>query len=251
MPSRLSTVAARSCLKKSNYVSKNPSCHQCNDGRERGRYGKGKGRSSSLLPGLQGDSQFGHGARGGLEGDASLNAGEPKQSSVPMALLRSLPENATLGDLRRTYADLLEKLRPYGHRLMRGPSSLTPGERELIAAFVSGVNSCRYCHGAHSLVARAFGVDETVLAASLDDVDGTPIDARLKPILRYVRKLTETPSRMTEADAAAVYDAGWSDEALLHAIAVCAYFNNMNRLVEGAGIVGTAPGYEQAAKRLV
>jgi hypothetical protein len=28
-----------------------------------------------------------------------------------MALLRSLPENATLADLRQTYADLLEKLR--------------------------------------------------------------------------------------------------------------------------------------------
>jgi AhpD family alkylhydroperoxidase len=119
-----------------------------------------------------------------------------------MALLRSLPENATLGDLRRTYADLLEKLRPYGHRLMRGPSPLTPGERELIAAFVSGVNSCRYCHGAHSLVARAFGVDEAMLAKSLNDIEVAPIDGRLKPILRYVRKLTETPSRMTAADRA-------------------------------------------------
>jgi uncharacterized peroxidase-related enzyme len=168
-----------------------------------------------------------------------------------MALLRSLPENATLTDLRRTYADLLEKLRPYGHRLMRGPSPLTPGQRELIAAFVSGVNSCRYCHGSHSLVARAFGVGEDVLAASLADIDAAPVDARLKPILRYVRKLTETPSRMTAADAAAVYDAGWSDEALLHAIAVCAYFNNMNRLVAGAGIVGTAEEYAVAAQRLV
>src|SRR5712691_8061584 len=168
-----------------------------------------------------------------------------------MALLRSLPENATLAHLRHTYADLLEKLRPYGHRLMRGPSPLTPGQRELIAAFVSGVNSCRYCHGAHSLVARAFGVDEAVLAASLDDIDIATVDARLKPILRYVRKLTEAPSRMTAADAAAVYDAGWSDEALLHAIAVCAYFNNMNRLVEGAGIVGTAEEYAVAAQRLV
>jgi uncharacterized peroxidase-related enzyme len=168
-----------------------------------------------------------------------------------MALLRSLPENATLADLRRTYADLLEKLRPYGHRLMRGPSPLTPGQRELIAAFVSGVNSCRYCHGAHSLVARAFGVDEAVLATSLDNIEVAPVDARLKPILRYIRKLTETPSQMTSADAAAVYDAGWNDEALLHAIAVCAYFNNMNRLVEGAGIVGTAEEYSVAAQRLV
>jgi uncharacterized peroxidase-related enzyme len=142
-------------------------------------------------------------------------------------------------------------LRPYGHRLMRGPSPLTPGERELIAAFMSGVNSCRYCHGARSLVARAFGVGEAVLAKSLDDIEVAPIDARLKPILRYVRKLTETPSRMTTADAAAVYDAGWSDEALLHAIAVCAYFNNMNRLVEGAGILGSSEEYAIAAQKLV
>src|SRR5215471_9632359 len=167
-----------------------------------------------------------------------------------MALLRSLPENATLADLRRIYANLLEKLRPYGHRLMRGPSPLTPGERELVAAFVSGVNSCRYCHGSHSLVARAFGVDEGILAKSLDNIDSAPVDARLKPILRYVRKLTETPSRMTMADAAAVYDAGWNDEALLHAIAVCAYFNNMNRLVEGAGIISNSKEYS-VAERLV
>jgi uncharacterized peroxidase-related enzyme len=146
---------------------------------------------------------------------------------------------------------LLEKLRPYGHRLMRGPSPLTPGQRELIAAYVSGVNSCRYCHGAHSLVARAFGVDEGALAASLDNIEIAPIDAQLKPILRYVRKLTESPSRMTAADAAAVYAAGWSDEALLHAIAVCAYFNNMNRLVEGAGIVGTTEDHSAAAQGLV
>ena len=59
------------------------------------------------------------------------------------------------------------------------------------------------------------------------------------------------PSRLSPRDADAVYAAGWSDEALLHAIAVCAYFNNMNRLVEGAGIVGTATCYEQAAERLV
>jgi len=54
------------------------------------------------------------------------------------------------------------------------------------------------------LVARAFGVDEAVLAASLDNADVAPIDVRLKPILRYVRKLTETPSQMTAADAAAI-----------------------------------------------
>lgn len=167
-----------------------------------------------------------------------------------MPLLRSLSEDATLLDLRQMYADLLEKLRPYGHRLMRGRSPLTPGERELIAAYVSGVNSCRYCYGAHSRVAQAFGTDANVLLSLLDNLEVSPVDPRLRPVLRYVRKLTQTPSRMTPDDAKAVYDAGWSDEALLHAVAICAYFNNMNRLVEGCGIIGSPEGYDLAAKQL-
>jgi uncharacterized peroxidase-related enzyme len=173
------------------------------------------------------------------------------QEEAVVALIRSLPEGATLADLRRVDSELFEKLRPYGQQLMRGPSPLTPGERELIAAFVSGVNSCRFCHGTHSRVAQAFGVPDDVIKGLLDDIELAPVPQRMKPILRYARKLTETPSRMTQADAAAIYDAGWSEQALVHAIAVCAYFNNMNRLVEGAGIVGTAEDYSSGAKRLV
>lgn len=167
-----------------------------------------------------------------------------------MPLLRSLPDNASLATLRAQYSDLFDLLRPYTRRLMRGPSPLTPGERELIAAYVSGVNSCRYCFGAHSRVAEAFGVDESLLGALLADVDTAPVDDRLKPLLHYARKLTQSPSRMVQADAEAVYDAGWTDEALLHAVAVCAYFNNMNRLVEGTGIVGSPEIYEMAAKNI-
>lgn len=165
--------------------------------------------------------------------------------------LRSLPDNATLADLRGQYGDLFDLMRPYAERLMRGPSPFSPAQRELIAAYVSGVNSCQYCHGTHALVAVGFGIEEGTFASLIKDIDRAPIETRLKPVLKYVRKLTETPSRMTPQDAEAVYAAGWNDEALVHAIAVCAYFNNMNRLVEGAGIVGTASGYEQAAERLV
>lgn len=168
-----------------------------------------------------------------------------------MPLVRSLPENASLADLRGRYADLLELLRPYGERLMRGPSPFTPGERELIAAYVSGVNICRFCFGVHSRVAAGFGIDEKLFAGLMDDLEGTAIEERMKPVLRYVRKLTETPARMTSQDALAVYDAGWSDEALVHAIAVCAYFNMMNRLVEGAGIVADAESWDRAAYGLI
>lgn len=168
-----------------------------------------------------------------------------------MALLKSLPENPTLPDLRNQYSDLLDLLQPYAERLMRGKSPLTPGERELIAAYVSGLNSCRFCFGAHSLVAHGFGIEPSVFSDLMTDLDRAPVDARLKPILRYVQKLTQTPARMTSADAAAVYSADWSDEALFHAVAICAYFNNMNRLIEGTGIVGTPEAYASSARRLI
>lgn len=72
----------------------------------------------------------------------------------------------------------------------------------------------------------------------------------LKPIFRYVRKLTETPSRMTQADAAAVYAAGWEEKALYDAVSVCALFNFMNRLVEGTGLTGDDAYFATAAERL-
>jgi uncharacterized peroxidase-related enzyme len=164
-------------------------------------------------------------------------------------LVRSLPEGATLADLRAKYADLLELFRPYGERLMRGPSPFTPGERELIAAYVSGLNGCRFCFNVHSRVACGLGIEGRAFAALTEDQQ--PADARMQPVLRYVRKLTEAPTLVTPQDAVAVYDAGWDDTALVHAIAVCAYFNMMNRLVEGAGIVGDAESYAIAARRLI
>ncbi|VAV99334.1 hypothetical protein MNBD_ALPHA06-2080, partial [hydrothermal vent metagenome] len=42
-------------------------------------------------------------------------------------------------------------------------SDLSLAERELIAAFVSGLNACDFCFGAHKLMARAFGVSETLI----------------------------------------------------------------------------------------
>ncbi|MCP5087393.1 MAG: hypothetical protein GY952_11385 [Rhodobacteraceae bacterium] len=48
--------------------------------------------------------------------------------------------------------------------------------------------------------------------------------------------MTLTPTKMVEADAAAVYDAGWSEAALFDAVQTCALFNMMNRILEGTGI---------------
>jgi uncharacterized peroxidase-related enzyme len=167
-----------------------------------------------------------------------------------MPYLPSLPEDAVLVDVFRAYPDTAGPLLDYHQVLLRGPSPLSVAERELIAAYVSAVNSCAYCHGVHAGTAEVFGVAEDTLGGLLDDVDTAPVAERMKPVLRYVRQLTLTPSRMSEADAEAVYAAGWDERALHDAVSVCALFNFMNRLVEGLGI-SAGPGYfALAARRL-
>ena len=62
------------------------------------------------------------------------------------------------------------------------------------------------------------------------------IDEKLKPILKYVAKLKSLPPKLTNADAIAVYEAGWSERALFDAVQVAALFNLMNRIIEGTGV---------------
>lgn len=61
-----------------------------------------------------------------------------------MTFLPSLPDDARLLDVLRAYPGTAGPLLDYHEALMRGPSPLTVAERELVAAYVSGLNSCDY-----------------------------------------------------------------------------------------------------------
>ena len=121
--------------------------------------------------------------------------------------------------------------------LMRSDDSpFTIGERELLAAFVSGTNACNYCAGAHTATATEFGVDEQVILALLDDIDSADVADNWKPIYKFVKKLTLEPTKMVQAYADAVFAAGWSERALYDAIIICCTWSFMNRFVEGIGL---------------
>lgn len=151
-------------------------------------------------------------------------------------LFPSLPEGANLGSVYRAFPAKLAPLAEYQNRVMRGESELAIAERELIAAYVSGLNACAFCLGAHTVHAKAFGVEPSTIQAMIDNLETAPVDVKLKPLLAYSGKLTRTPARMTQADADAVYNAGWSEAALFDAVQVCGVFNLMNRILEGTGI---------------
>ena len=83
--------------------------------------------------------------------------------------------------------------------------------------------------------------------AGLDSAD---VDERMYPVFVFIKKLTLTPSEVTQEDADRVYAAGWDERALHDAIEVFALFNFMNRYVEGHGLKAMPGGFAKEGKML-
>ena len=154
-----------------------------------------------------------------------------------MPFFPSLPEDATTAEIFGADPDFFASFLDFSHRVMRGDSPLSVAERELIGAYVSGLNACAYCAGGHRAAAVEFGVDPGLFDRLLGDIDRAPVDDKLRPLLKFLRKLTLEANRVSQPDADAVFAAGWSERALRDAIFVCGLFNCMNRVVKGHGIV--------------
>ena len=115
-------------------------------------------------------------------------------------------------------------------------SPLNRSMRELIITYTSGLNHCDFCYNTHKTASEQLGIDEQVFNQLKTDIDSAQVDERLKPVLRYVKKLTLTPDRITQADAQQIFDAGWDENVFLDVIFLCAVVNCMNRFVSGIGI---------------
>lgn len=163
-----------------------------------------------------------------------------------MAFVKSVPaEGEAVGTVVGRFPDSAIPLTEMTEVLMRtGDCGFSPEERELIAAYVSGTNSCTFCYDTHRATAETFGVDAGLLEALLGDLESAPIDDRLKPVLRFARKLTLTPSKMVQADADAIFDAGWDEAAFHYTVMITALFNLYNRIMDGYGVRNT-PEFRQ------
>ena len=169
-----------------------------------------------------------------------------------MPFFPSLPADAGPGNVFAARPDLYRLWSQMSEALMNGPSPLSPAERELILAYAAGVAGCAFVYVAHSEVAYAHGVERGLLDQLLEDLATAPVAPRLRPLLRYVRKLMLTPGELAQTDAEAVFAAGWDEHALHDAIAVTARAAFMQRLVEGHGFTPMSPDVaaERARRRL-
>ena len=167
-----------------------------------------------------------------------------------MNRLKGLPDNAKVYEVFARRPEVFQPFTEACEQIMRGPSPLSAGERELIGAFVSRLNSCPYCHDVHNEAVKAYGFDGEMTRVLGDDLGAAELDARLKPLFALARKVTEGAYRITDADFAAAYEAGWDDDGVHDTVVVACLFNFMNRLVSTFGIEADDAYLAEAGARI-
>jgi alkylhydroperoxidase family enzyme len=87
---------------------------------------------------------------------------------------KAVPEIMHLFRFKKQSTDHLVR---FTEEVMRGPSSLSRGIRELIGAFVSSRNQCSFCSCAHAPVA-AYLLGQELVDEVLLDLESSRLDAQ-------------------------------------------------------------------------
>jgi uncharacterized peroxidase-related enzyme len=126
-------------------------------------------------------------------------------------------------------------MRELAHILLHEPNSLTPGERELIATYVSSQNGCYFCQTSHGAAAAShLGSSEVVKQVETDFQDAS-VSPKLKALLAIAGKVQQGGKNVTSADVEHARTLGATDIEIHDTVLIAAAFCMYNRYVDGLG----------------
>ncbi|WP_405146017.1 carboxymuconolactone decarboxylase family protein [Sphaerisporangium sp. NBC_01403] len=118
--------------------------------------------------------------------------------------------------------------------LLCGESTLTRGERELIAAYVSALNQCRFCFYTHAAFAAVRAPEGMTLVEQVcADLESAPVSDKLKALLAIAGAVQEGGKRVSRQHVAEARAAGASDTEIHDTVLIAAAFCMYNRYVDG------------------
>lgn len=125
-------------------------------------------------------------------------------------------------------------LRELAEVLLRGPNTLTSGEREMIATFVSAGNDCHFCQASHrAAAAHHLGGQYDVVDAVRDDFEAAPVSSKLKALLAIAARVRQGGTQVTPADVSRARAEGATDLEIHDTVLIAAAFCMFNRYVDG------------------
>ncbi|GHG65550.1 carboxymuconolactone decarboxylase family protein [Streptomyces griseocarneus] len=156
--------------------------------------------------------------------------------------------------LMRFRPETADPLNALAEALLRAPGSLSRGERELIAAYVSRGNDCTFCTNSHAeLAAQQLDGGMPAVRRVLDDRDSSAFSEKLTALLAIADLVRRGGREVTDEAVATARKAGATDVELHDTVLIAAAFCMYNRYVDGlATSLPTDPaGYRETAARLI
>jgi uncharacterized peroxidase-related enzyme len=130
--------------------------------------------------------------------------------------------------------EVAEPLSEFCEVLMRGENSLTRGERELIAMYVSSLNNCFFCEHAHGGVAQHYlECDTTFIQQVKTDPGSTSLSHKLKALLSIAGSVQKGGKHVTDGQIQEARSAGATDLEIHDTVLIAAAFCMFNRYVDG------------------
>ncbi len=145
-------------------------------------------------------------------------------------------EHAKIWELFAFRQDVTMHLARFTQGVLRQPASISPGLRELVAAFTSFQNDCRFCTNAHAAAAGELLGDHDLVWRALRDLDHAELPEREKALLRFTARVTRDLPSVGADDIATLRGHGWDDEAIYFTVTTCALFNFYNRWISATGV---------------
>lgn len=139
------------------------------------------------------------------------------------------------------------------HLLLRGPSTLTEAERELIATYTSYLNDCTFCQTAHgAAVCQLPGGSPELVGELKRNPDTAPLSDKMRALLRIAGKVQKSGRAVTPEDIEAARRAGAADMEIHDTVLIAALFCLYNRYVDGLATATPAnPAFYEALGRRI
>jgi uncharacterized peroxidase-related enzyme len=160
-----------------------------------------------------------------------------------------LPGITGLLEYRRDTAEPIRELTQF---LLRGPSTLTAAERELIATIVSYGNECRFCTAAHTAAADVLLGECETTGKIKENISTAPVSAKMKALLTIASQVQKSGKAVTNESIEKAKAAGATDIEIHDTVLIAALFCLYNRYVDGLSTVTpTDPNfYKGLAERI-
>jgi uncharacterized peroxidase-related enzyme len=137
--------------------------------------------------------------------------------------------------------------------LLRGDSTLSPGERELIATVVSHHNACVFCTAAHTAAADLLLGDVETCETMKQDIDAAPVSEKMKSLLKIARQVQVSGKAVTVSAIEDAKKSGATDLEIHDTVLIAALFCLYNRYVDGMDTIApqNTEFYQGLGQRLV